>query len=102
GVAQAAAIASLDAEKALLERVESLVAERARVEAGLRAEGWEIPDAQGNFVWFELGERTVEFASAADELGIVVRPFAGEGARVSVGEDEANDRLLELARTFPH
>ncbi len=61
-----------------------------------------IPDPQGNFVWFGLGERTTEFAAAADELGIVVRPFAGEGARVSIGEDEANDRLLELARTFEH
>ncbi len=102
GVAQAAAIASLDAEAALLERVDALVVERGRVQAGLREAGWEVPEAQGNFVWFELGERTPDFAAAADELGIVVRPFAGEGARVSIGEDEANDRLLELARTFPH
>ena len=102
GVAQAAAIASLDAEAALFERVDALVAERARVSAGLREAGWDVPEPQGNFVWFELGERTAEFAAAADELGIVVRPFAGEGARVSIGEDEANDRLLELARTFEH
>jgi histidinol-phosphate aminotransferase len=101
-VAQAAAIASLDAEVALFERVDALVAERDRVGAGLREAGWEVPQAQGNFVWFALGERTADFAVAADELGIVVRPFAGEGARVSIGEDEANDRLLELARTFPH
>jgi histidinol-phosphate aminotransferase len=102
GVAQAAAIASLDAEAALLERVDALVAERDRVQAGLREAGWEVPDAQGNFVWFGLGDRTTDFAAAADERGIVVRPFAGEGARVSIGEVEANDRLLELARTFPH
>ncbi len=102
GVAQAAAIASLDAEPALFERVDALVVERDRVQAGLREAGWDVPEAQGNFVWFALGERTTEFAAAADDLGIVVRPFAGEGARVSIGEDEANDRLLELARTFPH
>ena len=100
-VAQAAAIASLDAEPELLERVEALVAERDRVRQGLREAGWEVPEPQGNFVWFELGERTGEFAAAADELGIVVRPFAGEGARVSIGEDEANDRLLQLAAAFP-
>ncbi len=76
------------------------MAERDRVVAGVRAAGWEIPDAQGNFVWFELGERTAAFAAAADEAGIVVRPFAGEGARVSIGEPEANDRLIELARTL--
>ena len=102
GVAQAAAVASLDAEPALLDRVEALVVERARVQAGLRDAGRDVPEAQGNFVWFALGDRTAEFAAAADELGIVVRPFAGDGARVSIGEDEANDRLLELARTFPH
>ncbi len=69
---------------------------------GLADAGWEVPEPQGNFVWFDLGERTAQFAMAADELGIVVRPFAGEGARVSIGEVEGNDRLLELARTFPH
>ena len=99
-VAQAAAVASLAAEPALLERVDALVGERSRVLDGLRAAGWTIPDAQGNFVWFELGERTAAFAAAADELGIVVRPFAGEGARVSIGEPEANDRVLDLARAF--
>ena len=102
GVAQAAAIASLEAEPALLVRVDALVAERDRVVAGLLETGWPVPEPQGNFVWFSLGDRTAEFAAAADELGIVVRPFAGEGARVSIGEVEANDRLLELAGTFPH
>ena len=99
-VAQAAAVASLAQQEALFERVEALVAERARVVAGLREVGWDVPDPQGNFCWFQLGERTLEFAAAADELGIVVRPFAGEGARVSIGEDEANDRLLRLAADF--
>ncbi|MDI6910788.1 histidinol-phosphate transaminase [Nocardioides sp.] len=99
-VAQAAAIASLERQAELLERVEALVAERARVVAGLAEAGWDVPDAQGNFVWFELGERTADFAAAADEAGIVVRPFAGEGARVSIGETEANDRLLRVAAAF--
>ena len=100
GVAQAAAIASLAAEPALLERVDALVAERDRVVAGLRDAGWDVPAAQGNFVWLRLGDRTVDFAAAADEAGIVVRPFAGDGARVSIGESEANDRLIEVARAF--
>ncbi|QIK75056.1 histidinol-phosphate transaminase [Nocardioides piscis] len=99
-VAQAAAVASLAATDELFERVDALVTERDRVVAGVRAAGWEIPDAQGNFVWFELGGRTADFAAAADELGIVVRPFAGEGARVSIGEPEGNDRVIELARSF--
>jgi histidinol-phosphate aminotransferase len=52
-------------------------------------------------VWFPAGERTTDLAAAADDLGIVIRPFAGDGARVSIGETEANDRVIELARTFP-
>src|SRR6478736_5463152 len=77
-----------------------LVAERTRVVDGLRAVGWDVPEAQGNFVWFGLGERTLDFAAAADEAGIVVRPFAGEGCRVSIGETEANDRLIVVAGAF--
>lgn len=100
GVAQAAAVASLAAEVALLERVEALVTARARVLAGVRAAGWDVPDAQGNFLWLAAGERTAELAAYAEELGIVVRPFAGEGARVTIGEPEANDRVIELARGF--
>jgi histidinol-phosphate aminotransferase len=101
-IAQEAAIASLAAEAELLERVRTLVGERERVVAGLRDAGWSIPDAQGNFVWLGLGERTVDFAAACADAGIVVRPFAGDGARCTIGEPEANDRLLEVAAAFPH
>jgi len=81
-VAQAAAVASLDAEPALLERVEALVAERTRVLAALREQGWDVPDAQGNFVWLPVGDHALEVAAAADEVGLMVRPFAGDGVRV--------------------
>jgi histidinol-phosphate aminotransferase len=99
-VAQAAAIASIRAESELLERVDALVAERERVVKGLADVGLVVPEPQGNFVWFAAGDRTLELAAAADELGIVLRPFAGDGARVSIGEPEANSRIIELARTF--
>jgi histidinol-phosphate aminotransferase len=99
-VAQLAAIASLDRRDELLERVDALIAERDRVVAGLREVGWDVPEPQGNFVWFELGDRTLDFGAAADEAGIVVRAFAGDGCRVSIGETEANDRLVEVARAF--
>jgi histidinol-phosphate aminotransferase len=95
-IAQAAAVASLAAEAVLLERVDALVAERDRVVGGLAEQGWSIPDAQGNFVWLPLGDRTAEFVTAAEEAGITVRPFAGEGVRVSIGEPAANDVLLAV------
>ena len=37
------------------------------------------------------------FAAACDAAGVSVRPFAGDGARVTIGEAEANDILLEVA-----
>lgn len=99
-VAQAAAVASLDAEEALMARVASIVEERGRVVAALAAQGWSLPDAQGNFVWLPLGERALDFAAACDAEGVSVRPFAGDGVRVTVGEPEANDLFLGVAAGF--
>ncbi len=96
-VAQQAAIASLAAEDALLERVDALVAERTRVWSALQDQGWQVPMTEANFVWLPLGDDTLRFAAAAEEAGIMVRPFAGDGARVSVGEADANDVLLRVA-----
>jgi histidinol-phosphate aminotransferase len=100
-MAQEAAIASLAAEPELLERVDALVAERERVVAVLRDQGWPIPDAQGNFVWFGLGDRAAEFAEACQRAGVVVRPFGGDGVRCTIGEREANDLLISAAASFP-
>ena len=101
GLAQTAAVASLAAERELLERVEALVAERARVQDALREQGWSaVPASEANFVWLRLGDRTDEFAAACEEAGVVVRPFSGEGARVTVGEPEANDVFLRVAKGF--
>ncbi|WP_406049967.1 histidinol-phosphate transaminase [Kribbella sp. NBC_00889] len=99
-VAQAAAIASLAVEDELLERVEALVGERTRVVEELRAAGWDVPDSQTNFVWLELGEDTIAFAEAVQAEGVSIRPFAGDGARISIGEREANDLFLAVARDW--
>lgn len=99
-IAQEAAIASLQAEDELLGRVGSLVCERNRVVEGLRAQGWTVPETQANFVWLRLGERTAVFASACEQAGVVIRPFVGEGVRVTIGETEANDIFLKAAEVF--
>nr|WP_237539889.1 histidinol-phosphate transaminase [Streptomyces sp. SID4917] len=99
-IAQEAAIASLRAEDELLGRVGALVAERARVYAGLVDQGWTVPETQANFVWLRLGGRTLDFAAACEAAGVVVRPFAGEGVRVTIGEHEANDVFLQAAEAF--
>jgi histidinol-phosphate aminotransferase len=99
-IAQAAAIASLQAEDELLDRVEALVTERTRVVEELRAAGWDVPETHANFVWMPLGDDTVAFAEAAQAEGVSVRPFPGDGARVTIGEREANDLFLDVARSW--
>ncbi|MEW2357451.1 histidinol-phosphate transaminase [Spirillospora sp. NPDC029432] len=99
---QAAAVASLAAEDELLARVEGTVKERERVRDALLADGWTVPPTEANFVWLRLGERTMEFSAACDAQGVSVRPFDGEGARVSIGSPEENEAFLAVARAFPH
>lgn len=99
-VAQRAAVASLEAGEALHERVEILVKERARVWEALRAQGWDVPVTEANFVWMPLAEDAVAFADACHEVGVAVRPFPGEGVRVTVAEPEANELFLGVAASW--
>jgi histidinol-phosphate aminotransferase len=99
-MAEQAAIASLAGEHELLRRVEVLVQERSRVVDALRAMSYNHPDAQGNFVWLPLGIRADAFAGATEAAGVIVRPFAGEGVRVTIGEQPANDRWLAVLDDF--
>jgi histidinol-phosphate aminotransferase len=101
-IAQAAAVASLKAEDELLERVETVVKERDRVREALRAEGWTVPPTEANFVWLRLGDQTTAFAQACDAAAISIRPYPGEGARISIGTPAANDAFLAAARAFPY
>jgi histidinol-phosphate aminotransferase len=99
-VAQAAAIASLRAEDALLARVDAIVAERTRVESALAEQGWDLPASQANFVWLPLGERSGEFVDACEAVNLSVRRYADDGVRVTIGEHQANDRFLGLSGDF--
>ncbi|WP_449407006.1 histidinol-phosphate transaminase [Microbacterium maritypicum] len=98
--AENAAIASLDAEAELLERVAVIVERRTRLVEGLRAQGWDIPDSQANFVWLPTGAQTEAAASVFVENDLVVRPFPGDGIRISVGEEPSVDRVLSVAATL--
>ena len=99
-LAEAAAIASIEHEDAVMERVSHLVSERERVTARLRDLGYEFPSTYANFVWLPLGERTGEFVQLMAEHALSVRAFGTEGVRVSIGEVEANDRFLSLSEAF--
>ena len=95
--AQVAAIASLAAEDELLARVAAIVTERHRLAAALAELGLNPAVSEANFVWLTLGGRTMDFARTCEQAGITVRPFDGEGVRITIGEPAANDRLLTIA-----
>jgi histidinol-phosphate aminotransferase len=99
-VAQVAAIASLDAFDELNARVESLVAERDRVVRALGDQGWTLPQSDANFVWFPLGADSTAFSQACAEAGLTVRQYGDDGVRVTIGEVDANSRLIEVAERF--
>ncbi len=96
-LAQAAALASLDVEAELLERTEVVVAERGRVRDTLLTAGYTVPETHANFVWLDLGVNTTEFSTRCAEAGVLVRPFAGEGVRVTIGDAYENDQFLDFA-----
>jgi histidinol-phosphate aminotransferase len=99
-LAQAAAIASLDAADELMARVAEIAAERDRVRAALVEAGYEVAETQANFVWLPLGEQAAAFSEHALDRKIIVRPFVGDGVRVTIGTPEENDLFLESARSF--
>lgn len=95
--AESAALASLDAEDELLVRVAELVVRRTRLLAGLRGAGWVVPDSEANFVWLPAGDETLAVAGVFEAAGAIVRPFAGDGLRISVGEEESLPVLAAAA-----
>lgn len=99
-LAQVAALASLGARQEVKDRVAALVSERTRVTSTLGAQGWPIPDSQANFIWLPLGQDSSAFSAAAQHAGLAVRQFGDEGVRFTIGETQANDALIHVARQF--
>jgi len=94
--AQRAAIASIEHESELLERVVKLNAVREQIWNGVVAQGWDVPEPQGNFLWFPTGSLTAEAAEVFAKHGIVARALV-DGVRVSVGETESVEKLLSAS-----
>jgi histidinol-phosphate aminotransferase len=96
--AQAAALASLEVEDQLLAQVAEVVALREPLRQELRALDWDVPPAQGNFVWLPAGAASDRVSQVFEEHGILVRCFSGEGVRITVATPRDNARVIEAAR----
>lgn len=95
-IAQAAALASLDAEEELRERVDATVRERSRLRTELIARGWTVPTSLANFVWIASGADTPALVDRLGEAGISGRAFGDEGIRVTIGTPHENDLFLSV------
>jgi histidinol-phosphate aminotransferase len=93
-VAQAAALAALDASDEMERRAALVVSERSRVLTGVRLLLPDVPESQANFVWLPLGDASAAFAAACESEGVIVRPFQGDGVRVTIGTPDENDAFL--------
>jgi histidinol-phosphate aminotransferase len=99
-LAQAAALRSLepDVTAELTQRCAALVAARTRLADSLRDLGLDVAPSEANFLWLPLGDRAAPFAEAARRAGILVVALPGQGVRITVGSDEANDRLCAFVK----
>jgi histidinol-phosphate aminotransferase len=69
-----------------------------RVRAELLGLGYDVPLTQANFVWLPLGQATMAWAAECETHGVIVRGFAGHGARVTVSSPAENDAFLAAVR----
>jgi histidinol-phosphate aminotransferase len=100
GLAQECAIAALGDHAEVEHRAALTVAERDRVAKELAAVGLDVPRSQANFVWLRFGADAATFGQHCEAGGVIVRPFAAEGVRVTIGLPEENDRFLDLVSTW--
>jgi histidinol-phosphate aminotransferase len=93
-IAQAAALAALAAVDEMKRRAALVVAERERVSAAVREYLPGTPASQANFVWLPLGDDSAAFAAACEAERVIIRPFQGDGVRVTIGTPDENDAFL--------
>ena len=77
-----------------------MAVERVRVRDELIAAGFPVPPTQANFVWLPLGAQTSDFAAHCEREKVIVRPFAGNGVRVTVAGPDENAAFPAAARSF--
>jgi histidinol-phosphate aminotransferase len=97
-LAQAAALASIDAHDEMRERVDEVIAERARVTDGLADIGLPVVESEANFVWLPLGDGAAVLTDYCERAGVVLRGFPGVGVRITIGTRDENDRLLRVVQ----
>jgi histidinol-phosphate aminotransferase len=100
-----AATAALEDQDYLQKTRAKILATRHRLTAAMRDLGFSVTGSQANFVWCRRTDRPVKpIYEELKRRQILVRYMSydgyGDGLRISVGNDEEIDRLLEITRTL--
>lgn len=98
--AEAGALAALEASSETADRVAEIAVRRDEMSRALRDQGWRVPMSQANFLWLPTGERTGEADAVLREFGVIARPFAGDGIRISIGDDASVTPVLAGAASI--
>ncbi|HID36842.1 MAG TPA: histidinol-phosphate transaminase [Ghiorsea sp.] len=104
-IAQAAALAALNDEDWVMDKVAKCKAERVRLEAALAGMNCLAAPSFANFVLFQH-KKSAEVVKKLEQKGVIVRPLAPYGMpdvlRVSVGAPTENDAFLAaLSKVLP-
>lgn len=99
-LAQEAALIALGELPEVERRAEQTVEERNWLAESLRSAGYEVPPSQANFLWLPLAGASAAFADHCLRGGVVVRPFPGEGVRVTIGLARENEAFLAVATSW--
>ncbi|WP_370948457.1 aminotransferase class I/II-fold pyridoxal phosphate-dependent enzyme [Amycolatopsis sp. cg5] len=99
---QAAALAALTDEftHAVEKRCGEIAAERDRLATMLRAQGWQLPRSQGNFVWLPVRNRSEELAAFFLRRNVLVRVYPGEGVRITVTDSQIVNLVARIAAAY--
>lgn len=100
--AQRAALAAIDHEPELLGLVAEIATRRDHVWERLEQLGAGVPRPHGNFVWFAAPGVTAAVAQVFLDHGIVARALGNDGVRVTIGEEESVEKLLQAAAEVVH
>ncbi|WP_217711448.1 histidinol-phosphate transaminase [Actinomadura sp. NAK00032] len=93
-IAEAAGTAAL-ADRDHLQSVVRTVWERREHLAAKLSTLADVPRSHANFLWLQIGDQATVVADTCARAGLSIRPFAGEGVRVTVGDPNVDEILLD-------
>ncbi len=86
--------ASLEATAELRHRIDTVIAERDRLSYLLRLTALPILPSYANFLWLAESGLVEECEAALAGVRVLARCYPGEGIRITVGGQDANDAVV--------